>query len=53
MNFQDYDDLIIILTFAKTKLDMNIKSHQETAKKINELKNKIHAEQANLTCERY
>lgn len=53
MEYEDYQDLIIILSFAKTKLDKNNKAHQETAKRIDEIKQKIYIEQANITCERH
>ena len=53
MGYEDYDELLTILTFAKTKLDKKSKVHQKVAKRIDELKDKIYEEQANLTCERY
>lgn len=42
MRQQDCEDLILILTFAKTKLDKNNNSHQNIAKKIEVLINKIY-----------
>lgn len=53
MNKEDYEDLITILTFAKTKLDRKNKAHQLTARKIEELINKIYVAEADLLCERY
>lgn len=53
MNYQDYEDLIVILTFAKTKLDKKSKSHQTTANKIDELVNKIRQQEADICCESY
>lgn len=53
MNFEDLENLIFILRFAKTKLSKTNKAHQETAKKIDDLINKIYRAEADLTCERY
>ena len=53
MNFEDLENLIFILSFAKSKLDKKNKAHQETAKKIDELINKIYKAEADITCERY
>lgn len=53
MNYTDYEDLIVILTFSKTKLDRKSKSHQTTANKIDKLINKIREQEADLLCERY
>ena len=53
MNFEDLESLIFILRFAKSKLDKKNKAHQETAKKIDDLINKIYRAEADLTCERY
>lgn len=53
MNYQDYEDLIAILTFAKTKLNIASKAHRATADKIDELVNKIRQQEADICCERY
>ena len=53
MNFEDLENLIFILRFAKSKLDKKNRAHQETAKKIDELINKIYKIEADITCERY
>lgn len=53
MNFEDLEDLIFILKFAKTKLSKTNKAHLETAKKIDDLINKIYKSEADITCERY
>lgn len=53
MNFEDLEDLIFILSFAKTKLSKTNKAHIETAKKIDYLINKVYSVEADLTSERY